>query len=1080
MREKIILSIVEAGTPAARAFALRVFGRSRCIAEQALTPVESQEVREIAGQYVSLLGKGCSTDARDYLDILGAGIFRLFIERIWQQLKSDVSEGADIVVASQIPEVLQLPWERLKLPGSSAEMGFDERFSLRRMPSASESLQAASGEPRPGPLRILFMACEPLDYETEEIGMLQAAEGLQAALEICDAGSFEELRRRIQAFRPHLVHLVCQGKRSNGQARISFQGEGFGEDLRSPEELTAALAGGQVQSLLIGGCQVEDPSALDEICQAAAHHLPLAVAWNGSTKMVRSFYSALASGSDIDRALYTARRDAKSACEPGRICALPVLYALTDQSLIFDQKRQEEYLYMPAGQQPLPGMTEGYAENLIGRRADLKRLRVALREGAMRSLIITGPKGCGKSALATRLVLDLATQGYIPLYLYSSESNSLSAVRLLEAFAGALAGADQADEAAGLRGAGVALKVRLKRMLDIIRQSRFLLLLDGLALDERSGRIKDADLAGFYHEMLRAADTCRMIATCPSLPEDVPTLPSKAWEWRLTGLSEAAFVRFLLQDEGVAERYRRGEIAYKDLHEQHSSVAGLPACLAQTRRALGSGFKPRVCDDALSGLYATLGQQSRLALSRAAVYGIAVSPAGLAGATGLDEKRALDLAREWQKLSLAYAAGDLWAIPSSIRPWLRGNLKPEELMNAHRAAADFLGSLAGMGRSGELGITRLDCLLEARGGYLEAGELEAAGDVTSSISGFLERHGYYQEIIRLNEEILSKDMHSVPMIWMARSLLGQGRSKEAEEWYSKAVDAGPEAAACHGLGTAYFRQGKYDLARNSFERAAEISRAASDLVGEAAALHGLAAIDMEKNENSSAQKRLQQVLEIEETLGDLQGVSDLLQEMASIDLRLKDHKAAREKLQRSLEILKRSGNHRAEASALFNLALIDIELGDLELAAGGFRESLAHRRILGDRRGEAAVLHNLGQIEAQAGEIEKARVDFRDALRAYQELEDKSGEAGAFFQLGALEVQQNRITEGLMLMALSAMILRSIGSPDLGQVEPVVERLAAWLHYSPEQFQEMIRRATQEYRKDGGWGLVEAGEKKNG
>ncbi|HUI39371.1 MAG TPA: tetratricopeptide repeat protein [Methanothrix sp.] len=1079
MREKIVLSISEAGTPAAKTFALRVFARGSCIAQQVLTPVQSQEVREIAGQYMSLFEKGCSTEARDYLDILGAGIFRLFLEGIWQQMKPEFEEGADLAVASQIPEVLRLPWETLRLPGSGAEVGFDEKFSLRRVPRPIESPVAFSGELRPGLLRVLFMACEPLYYEKEEIWMLQAAEGLEMALEICNTGSFEELKRRVRAFRPHIVHLVGQAKRREGQARFSFQGEGSREDLISAEELAAALAGSQVQCLLLGGCQAEDPSALDDLCQAAALHLPLAVGWNGPTERVQSLYSSLAGGSGIDESLGLARLDAKNACEQVKICALPVLYALTDQSRIFDHQRREYVAFVPTEQQPLPGMTEGYAEDLIGRRADLKRLSAALREGLARSLVITGPDGSGKSTLATRLALDLASQGYVPLSPYSSERNPLSAARLLETVSGALAEADQ-KEAAELRDAGVALGARLKRMLKVIRQSRFLLLMDGLALDERSGRIKDEELAEFYHQMLKDADICRMIVTCRALPADAPTLPSRTWEWQLSGLSEAAFVRFLLQDRGVAERYRRGELTYKNLKERYLSVAGLPACIAQMRRALGLGERPSLCDDALSRLYSSLGQQSRLALSRAAIYGIGMSPAGLAAVAGLDEEKTLALIEEWHKLSLAYAAGDLWALSSSIKPWLKSALKPEEQRQAHRLAADFLGAQAREGRSSELGISRLDCLLEARGAYLEAGELENARETTSSISGFLERRGYYQEMVTLNLELLSKEKHPLPMTWIARASLDQGRSKEAEDWYSKAVAAGPNAAAYHGLGTAYLRQGKFDLAESSFEKAAEISRETSDLEGEAVALHGLATIDMEKKENEAALKKLRRVLEIQETLGDRQSKGATLQDMASIDLRMGDYKAAREKLHRSLEILKSSGNRRAVASALFNLGSIDMEQGELERAKEAFRDSLALRRVLGDERGEAAILHNLGQIEAQAGNMEKAREDFRDALRAYQDLGEKSGEAGAFFQLGVLEVQQNRIPEGLMLMALSAVILRSIASPEVGQVEPVVERLAAQLHYSQEQFQGMVRTVMQEYRRDKGRSLVKAGEKKKG
>ena len=54
-------------------------------------------------------------------------------------------------------------------------------------------------------------------------------------------------------------------------------------------------------------------------------------------------------------------------------------------------------------------------------------------------------------------------------------------------------------------------------------------------------------------------------------------------------------------------------------------------------------------------------------------------------------------------------------------------------------------------------------------------------------------------------------------------------------------------------------------------------------------------------------------------------------------------------------------------------------------------------------------------------------------------------EAGAFFQLGAVAVQQDKIQEGLRLMAIAAIILRSIKSDEVKNVEPLVERLAAQL-----------------------------------
>ena len=66
-----------------------------------------------------------------------------------------------------------------------------------------------------------------------------------------------------------------------------------------------------------------------------------------------------------------------------------------------------------------------------------------------------------------------------------------------------------------------------------------------------------------------------------------------------------------------------------------------------------------------------------------------------------------------------------------------------------------------------------------------------------------------------------------------------------------------------------------------------------------------------------------------------------------------------------------------------------------------------------------------------------------------------------------------RIQEGLRLMALAAIILRSIKSDEVKNVEPLVERLASKLGFTQEQFMIMVQEVLQSYVKDKGWGLVE-------
>jgi len=126
-----------------------------------------------------------------------------------------------------------------------------------------------------------------------------------------------------------------------------------------------------------------------------------------------------------------------------------------------------------------------------------------------------------------------------------------------------------------------------------------------------------------------------------------------------------------------------------------------------------------------------------------------------------------------------------------------------------------------------------------------------------------------------------------------------------------------------------------------------------------------------------------------------------------------------------------------------------------------------------DRAAVSAIRHSQGLIQVQGGEKELAAKSFQEALSINQELGDRAAEAGSFFQLGALAVQQEHMAEGLRLMATAAVVLRSIKSNEVKNVEPLVERLASQLDFSQEQFMAMVQEVVQGYAKDRGWGLVE-------
>ncbi len=1072
--KNIIIEVSEAGTAAARTFTYKVIVEGEVVMERTLTPVQTSEAREISSQYFSLLHGG-GTGGKGYLPILGDGLFHLFLGGGWQEFGSKILPGGRLVIASTIPEVLQLPWELLRLPGQGElTVGLSDNFSVLRLPKKASELSSSSHELAAGPLRVLFLSADPQDFEEEELSILRAAEGVDMQLQICDTGTREELKSLAEAFRPHLVHLSGEGKMTGGEALFSLQDPGGRPDSMFAEELAAALKNSGTECVILGGRKSEPTPVMEMLCQKLAEHLPMAVAWNGPVSSSPELYRSLAAGKSLEEVLRnTVREMLKLGRERGTIEAYPVLYSTSEQSGLFTLKEKvESAAIIYEEQQALPGMTEGHAEGFVNRRRDLQRLLPAIREGSMHTLIITGPPGSGKSTLATHLARSLATLGYSILPIYGSPNNPISAARLLEAAGSQITAIERSEELKGVKNPALPVGERLKSLMEVLKANRILMVWDDLNLDGKTGKISDPPLAEFYLQMIKGMTISRAIITCQAVPADAVTLPSLVREWKLDGLSEAAFIRFILRDELAADRYRKGEVSYADLSGACSSYGKDLALLDQTRRALRTGVYSGDGDPVVK-LSASLSPESRNALSRAAVYAIGMIPAGFAAVAGISEDAAIANLCEWQDLSLSYRVGKLWAVPSSARFLLLAGLSPEEQQSTQKKAGDFQRDLAESGRCAELVLSRLDCLLEARGNYIAAADLEEAIAVTARISGYLERRGYHSELIRLNQELLARQPNAESMNWIAQGYADQFYYTKAVEWYTRALEAAPNALSHQGMGMAYLGQRKYDQAKESLQKALEIFLAEGNRAGEAASLQGLASIDMVKKENAAAQEKLQKVAGILDSLGDQRGEAATLQEMARLDMIRRDYESARPRFLKSLELLRAMNDRAGEAYALFNLASLDQEKNDFALAEQEFQEALSIARELGDRRGEAANLHSLGVINSQAGEKEKATRNFREALRIFQELNDQPGEAGAFFQLGVLAVQSEKVQEGLRLMALSAVVLRNIKSGEVKNVEPMVERLASQLSYTQEQFMVMLQEVMQGYVKDRGSGLVD-------
>lgn len=1071
--QNITITVTEAGTAVARTYACRIAVDDNVLAERTLTPVQTQQVQEMVSQYFSLQKDATATAAKDYLPILGKTLTQLFIKSGDQDLFASVPPGGCLTVVSPIPDVLLLPWEMLSLSEKPDAAGADAMRSIIRRPGIESRLAAASGQPAPGPLRVLFLAAEPLDYESEEQAMERISEGLDMNLAVCEEGTFEELKEMAAAFRPHLVALACQAKLSGGAPVLSMPGPSGRPVLLNAEDLAASLKDCGTVGIILSGRQGENPQAIHLLCQKLAESIPLAVAWNAPTSAGWPLYQSLARGQSMDESILAVRREAAEQPSDQAPVTAPARYSIYDLPEIYSSQERAPAAALCRKQLSLIGLPEGAADCFVDRRPEIQQHSSALLDGRTQTAIITGPVGSGKSALATYFARRLEAAGYSVLAIYGSPNNRISSARVIEAAAAHFSSKGDGALAGIFKDPGRSIRDRQNILLETMKSARILMVWDDLAIDGKNGRISDPYLGEFYMQMLRGTLSGRLIITCEKLPADALTLPARAAHCKLEGLGQAAFVRYLLQDRTISDRYKRGEVTYSDLAGHHQAAKGLPAHLTLTAKALDAGDLA-ASEDPQNRLIALLSPSSARALSQAAVYCIAINQAGIAAICGLPEEQAAASARAWQEYHLATASGELWTVPSFLKISLQAKLSPEEQQASQKSAGDFLRSLAEAGRSSDIRLSRLDCMLQARGHYLDAGDAGNAVAATARISGYLKRHGYYSEIIRLNQELLDRNVPSAaPIAWIAKAHLDQGEYRKAAKCYEQALEITPDADAYYGLGTALMHQEKHDLARESLQKSTEAYRAAGDQSGEAASMSRLATIDMLKGENDAAMEKLQKIAEVMRNLGDIKGEAATLQEMARLDMLRHDYDRARQWLARSKERLLAGGDSKGAAFSLFNLASLDLEKGDYSAACAEFSEALPLFVENGDRAGQAAILHSLGMIHSQAGEKEKAAESFQEALRINQELGDKPAEAGALFQLGALAIQQDKMQEGLRLMALAAVVLRSIKSDDVKNVEPLVERLAAQLSLTQEQFMVMVQEVLQSYVLDRGWGLVE-------
>jgi hypothetical protein len=204
---------------------------------------------------------------------MGSALFDAWFASAWGAIGPRVRSGQHrVLIQSADPAVLNLPWELVEL-GDGLPLGCDAAWSLRR--TSLPMLPTGGGALDPGPLRIVFVACAPLDlpqldFEREEDAMLRATSRLaeDVVVYISDTGTFEELADLIASIRPHVVHLSGHGSvDGSGRGSFAFENErGYSDERAAADLVTHIFRGSSVRCVVLNACETSQAATSSASC----------------------------------------------------------------------------------------------------------------------------------------------------------------------------------------------------------------------------------------------------------------------------------------------------------------------------------------------------------------------------------------------------------------------------------------------------------------------------------------------------------------------------------------------------------------------------------------------------------------------------------------------------------------------------------------------------------------------------------------------------------------------------------------------------------------------------------------------
>lgn len=381
---------------------------------------------------------------------------------------------------------------------------------------------------------------------------------------------------------------------------------------------------------------------------------------------------------------------------------------------------------------------------------------------------------------------------------------------------------------------------------------------------------------------------------------------------------------------------------------------------------------------------------------------------------GLLQSRGLDEAGQerygWHDLTRLFAAERL-AVEGGPAPVLAARAQ-EILDRTRRARSTLLPAEPGSGRTLvrtaeqvlETGRLRQEArwlsaerrfLVAAVGDFFRAGLHEAAWRLAFYLTPLFELAGHHDDWHATTATGLDAARlagHRQGEALLLRGLADLHRAEGRNDAAAAALRAAQPLVEGLELARITLRLGLVEPRRAEAERllrrALQVFGEAGDQRGRADALRGLGAL-------LSVQEPLEESLAVYRELGDPRGEAEALLDLAELHLAAGRRAEARECAERRVAINRRLGDRLPEASGLLALARIARADGLPDAAAVSARQAWEIFSLYGDRRGSAAALLVQGEACLDMGEANEAVEALTRAMGEFDGLGDEHGRAAA-------------------------------------------------------------------------------------